>query len=154
MNFQGNSSAWSFPIFKRCTRSWKYFAFSSEMYNEDTFRGSCWIYGKRHRFPLLKKERTYNWRNGKRIHHTLKWTSGASYNPGKKLSKSFLISCHENGSIGVKRFEKCLSTKIMSAFFLIHIRMCLLQVLDNLRISTLYLIVRNIQELSRGRGLE
>ena len=94
-----------------------------------------------------KRRGLYDWRNGKRIHHTLKWTPGASYNLGKKLLKSFLVSCHENGSIGVNRFEKCLSTKITSAFFLIHIRMCLLQVLDNLRISSLNLIVKNIQVL-------
>ena len=59
------------------------------MYKDGTCRRSCWDYGKRHRFPLSKKERTYDWRNGKRIHHTLKWTPGASHNLGKKSLKGF-----------------------------------------------------------------
>ena len=63
-----------FHFVRGVRRPWKYFAFSSEMYNEDTCRRSCWDYGKRHRFPLSRKERTYDWRNGKIIHHTLKWT--------------------------------------------------------------------------------
>ena len=87
MNFQGNQSTWSFV--RDVRGPWKYFAFSFEMYNEDTCRRSCWDYCKRHRFPLSRKERTYDWRNGKIIHHTLKWTPGASYNLGKKSLNRF-----------------------------------------------------------------
>ena len=128
-------------------RPWKHIAFSSD--NEEKCRGSCWVYRQRHGFPLSKKERTYDWRNGKRIHYTLEWTPGASCNLCKKSLNRFYKGhpWHLVTKTGVDRFEKCLSTKITSAFFLIYIRMCLLQDLDDLRISSLYFIANYIQVL-------
>ena len=33
------------------------------MYNEETYRGSCRVYGKRQKFPFWWKERTYEWKD-------------------------------------------------------------------------------------------
>ena len=73
----------------------------------------------------------------------------ASCKLGKKSLNSFYKghSWHLVAKAGVDRVEKSLSTKITSAFFLIYIRMCLLQDLHDLRISSLYFIVNYIQVL-------
>ena len=101
-------------------RPWKYFSFSSEMYNEDECRGSCWVW-KASWIPIVKEgeQKKKTRRNGKRIHYTLEWTLGASCNLGKKSLNSFYkgISWYLVTKTGVDRFEKCLSTKIMSALF-------------------------------------